>query len=206
MENKVSIRINLQQSEVEVQGSADFIESANPTIISLINLLKEHLPVHPPQKGVNNMPLRAVLNGGSSINQLNENSQVYHQAPLSKVNPPSGKSNTTKNDSPYHLLLFQEVLKLGKNNFSKVDVVLLAAYILQSQQEDKPFITRNLNQFLNQADYTVSNLSHFVKLNTQYGKLFEEDKTYLVTAKGDEHLDAIFGSHIEQATLKLGHV
>lgn len=204
MDNKVSIRINLSNSEVEISGSPQYMHEVQPVLTDLITLLKEHIPQQSQLPGLKIRENIPVYNSVRSAGVINENSQVYeHSAPVSSANPLFEKKINKTDNTPYPIQLFKKILQIGKRNFSNVDVILLAAFILQNQQNDKPFITRELNKFLKEVDFTVSNLSHFLKLNVEYGKLGEENKNYYLTAFGDEHLDSIFGIFIENAKEQL---
>jgi hypothetical protein len=180
------------------------MEEVQPTLVNLIELLKNHLPAEKPSSTPSLTPYLQANLSSSSPSQLttNENSQVYERN-KQLPNPIKDKPLHPDQLLPHSQRLFKEVLKLGKKNFSKVDVILLSAFILQNEQFDRPIKTKQLNSFLKDVQYQVSNLSHFVKLNVEYGKLCEENHTYFLTAQGDQHLENIFGAFIELASQKL---
>jgi len=214
MEEKVSIRINLQQSEVELKGSESFIEKVQPTLMGLIDVMKDCMPVVPqlPLHENSALAMNSALKGDTLSTHLsNEHSEVYERSSPSSAStakhlsdkPKQLKSGANDADLNYQEKLFATIIQEGNGRITNVDVVLLAGFILQDKSNYNYFKTKDVTFLLKKISYGISNPSHFIKLNCDYNRMIKTQNGYMLTQEGEKLLDHSVGTFIDLAHQKL---
>ena len=169
MESKARIRIAVNGGEFEIEGSEDFINSYADTIKSFTKILKEApTAAHAEHE-----------DGSTAGKQFS----IFESAPDPMPRDQNGKLAAAS---------FGELYYKAPKSISKTDIVLLASYFVQSQNDESIFSTQEVNKLLREHGIDLTNTSHFNKLNQDYKKVFKmKQGKYKVSEEGVEHLKTI---------------
>ena len=170
MESKARIRIAVNGGEFEIEGSEGFVNSYADTINSFTKILKESPS--------------AVQTDQESAKAVGKQFSIFETAPASPIpRDQSGKLTAAS---------FGELYYKAPKSTSKTDIVLLASYFVQSQNEEGTFTTQEVNKLLREHGIDLTNTSHFNKLNQDYKKVFKmRQGKYKVSEEGIDHLKTI---------------
>jgi len=169
MEGKARIRIAVNGGEFEIEGSEEFINTYADTIKSFTKILKE-------------APM-ANQSDQEQSDTAGKQFSIFEPTPDPIPRDPNGKLSAASFGELYY--------KVPKST-SKTDIVLLASYFVQSNNEEGTFSTHEVNKLLREHGIDLTNTSHFNKLNQEYKKVFKmKQGKYKVSEEGVDHLKTI---------------
>jgi hypothetical protein len=161
-ENRITIRINLEQREFEVQGDANYIDQKfGKDIQEYISLIK----------GQKQEKLKESIPKGNLTNDL----------PTNEGGTPSELPDS-----------FGEYLNKFPKGLTSVDKLLIACYFVQSTSKDKSFTVSDASDLLIEQGVKLSNASAFNKSNKNTGKIFIlSGKNFRVSESGVDHIKSL---------------
>ncbi|WKN45867.1 hypothetical protein [Tunicatimonas pelagia] len=165
-DNRVRIRIAWNNCEFEVEGSQQYVDTYSDTIKAFTDILKA---------SANEPTEKDTPTKGQQIS-------IFEQpiaAPTVKTNPDGLEVPSS----------FGEFYHKAPKSINKTDIVLLASYFIQSQNNENTFTTREVNKLLRDHGIDLTNTAHFNKLNQDYKKVFKmRQGQYKVSEEGVKHL------------------
>lgn len=169
-EKHVRIRIALSGGEFEIEGSETYVSTYAETIKTLTELLKSTA-------------------AGSKAEK--DAKPTGKQISIFDASPAPTKTTTSK-DGLEIPASFGELYYKAPKSINKTDIVLLASYFIQSQNNENTFTTREVNKLLRDHGIDLTNTAHFNKLNQDYKKVFKmRQGQYKVSEEGVSHLKEI---------------
>lgn len=163
-DNRVRIRFAWDTCEFEIEGPQQYVDTYSDTIRAFTEILK------------------------SSANSHTDKSTTPSGKQISIFEQPSApvKANPDGLEIPAS---FGELYYKVPKTINKTDIVLLASYFVQSQNNENTFTTREVNKLLRDHGIDLTNTAHFNKLNQDYKKVFMVRKgLYRVSEEGVKHL------------------
>lgn len=166
-DNHVRIRFAWNNCEFEIEGSQKYVDTYSETIKAFTEILKTN-----------------------TSGQLEKGAQPKgKQISIFEAQPAPVKTNPDGLDVPSS---FGELYHRAPKNINKTDIVLLASYYVQEQNNEQTFTTREVNKLLREHGIDLTNTAHFNKLNQDYRKVFKmRQGQYKVSEEGVKHLQEI---------------
>ncbi|MEM9829383.1 MAG: hypothetical protein AAF944_02030 [Bacteroidota bacterium] len=169
-DNRVRIRLAWNNCEFEVEGPQQYVDTYSETIKAFTDILKAsgsgQTEKNPPAKG--------------------------QQISIFEQSPPKTTAVKTNPDGLEVPSSFGEFYHRAPKSINKTDIVLLASYFVQSQNNEQTFTTREVNKLLRDHGIDLTNTAHFNKLNQDYKKVFKmRQGQYKVSEEGVKHLTEI---------------
>lgn len=164
-DNRVRIRFAWNNGEFEIEGPQEYVDTYSETIKAFTEILK------------------------SSANGQAEKETPAKGKQISIFEQPSAPTVKTTSDGLEVPASFGEFYHKAPKSINKTDIVLLASYFVQSQNNEQTFTTREVNKLLRDHGIDLTNTAHFNKLNQDYKKVFKmRQGQYKVSEEGVKHL------------------
>jgi hypothetical protein len=160
---RARLRVNLAQSEFEVEGSEAFVRTYAERFDALLDR----------------------LNGRPAGGRPSEDPPV--RAARAAAHLPSARAKALDFDS------LGEYLHHLPRSATDVDRVLVAGYVAQSRSTDNSFSTGEANALLTEQGVKIGNPSQSVKQNVVAKRVFRHQRRYRVSQIGMDHLTQLLG-------------
>ena len=164
-DNRVRSRFAWNNSEFEIEGPQHYVDTYSETIKAFTEILKA--------SGNGQVEKGSPVKG--------KQISIFEQpaAPVAKISPDGLEVPSS----------FGEFYHRAPKSINKTDVVLLASYFVQSQNNEQTFTTREVNKLLRDHGIDLTNTAHFNRLNQDYKKVFKmRQGQYKVSEEGVKHL------------------
>ena len=169
-DNRVRIRLAWNNCEFELEGSQQYVDTYSETIKAFTDILK------------------ASGSGQAEKNTPSKGQQIS----IFEQSQPKKATVRTNSDGLEIPSSFGELYYKAPKSINKTDIVLLASYFIQSQNNENTFTTREVNKLLRDHGIDLTNTAHFNKLNQDYKKVFKmRQGQYKVSEEGVKHLTEI---------------
>jgi hypothetical protein len=166
-DNRVRIRLAWNNCEFEIEGSQKYVDTYSETIKAFTEILKNN---------PGEQPAKDTPPSGKQIS-------IFEPQPTPIKTTPDGLEIPASFGEFYHK---------APKSINKTDIVLLASYFVQSQNNEQTFSTREVNKLLREHGIDLTNTAHFNKLNQDYRKVFKmRQGQYKVSEEGVDHLKDI---------------
>lgn len=147
-EQQAKIRINLNDRELEIEGSESFIRTHEEVISKFLTLLQEEpAPPPAPENEAEEFKPKVVPSQGSLFPP--------------RTNPLDSIPDT-----------FGEFYQKASKNINDIDKILLGAFFVQHTNGSNMFTTREVSSILKEQGIHLTNPSHSIKLNLDANRIF----------------------------------